>query len=147
MFRGCIGHNSEYVIRIMPHADKPLLYACSGCSSAAQMANHLAVKLDRSGAAEMSCIAGVGGDVPSLVARARSGRPVAVVDGCALRCAFHCLRRHQVTPALHLVLGEHGVAKVQHGDFDPGQAAGLEARLREELEGLAARAGPGRATA
>ena len=53
----------------MPHADKPLLYACSGCSSAAQMANHLAVKLDRDGAAEMSCIAGVGGDVPSLVAK------------------------------------------------------------------------------
>jgi len=102
------------------------------------MANHLAVKLDRSGAAEMSCIAGVGGDVPSLVAKARSGRLIAVVDGCALRCAFHCLRRHHVTPDLHVVLGEHGVRKVQHGDFDPDQAAALEARLREQVDRLVA---------
>ena len=45
----------------------PLVYSCSGCSSAAQMANYVAVQLDRRGAAEMSCIAGVGGDVPSLL--------------------------------------------------------------------------------
>lgn len=38
----------------------PLVYSCSGCSSAAQMANYVAVQLDRRGAAEMSCIAGVG---------------------------------------------------------------------------------------
>ena len=45
----------------------PLVYSCSGASSAAQTCNHLAVKLDRAGAAEMSCIAGVGGDVKPLV--------------------------------------------------------------------------------
>ena len=39
----------------------PLVYSCSGCSSAAQLANHLAVRLDRDERAEMSCIAGVGG--------------------------------------------------------------------------------------
>ena len=44
---------------------RPLIYSCSGCSSAAQLANHVAVRLDRAGVAEMSCIAGVGGDVPS----------------------------------------------------------------------------------
>jgi uncharacterized metal-binding protein len=32
----------------------PLVYACSGASSAAQMANHIAVKLDRLKVAEMS---------------------------------------------------------------------------------------------
>ena len=31
---------------------RPLVYACSGCSSAAQLANHVAVRLDRSGVAE-----------------------------------------------------------------------------------------------
>ena len=44
------------------HKEKPLVYSCSGCSSATQMANHIAVKLDRQGEAEMSCIAGVGGN-------------------------------------------------------------------------------------
>lgn len=119
-------------------ASLPLIYACSGCSSAAQMANHLAVRLDRTGAAEMSCIAGVGGDVPSLVARARSGRPIAVVDGCALRCARRCLERHGIAPSLHVVLGERGVAKVQHADFSAEHAAEIEADLREALTALVA---------
>lgn len=35
-------------------AQLPLVYSCSGCSSAAQMANYLAVSLDRRGLAEMS---------------------------------------------------------------------------------------------
>ena len=43
--------------------ERPLVYSCSGCSSAAQMANYLAVQLDRKGVAEMSCIVGVGGNV------------------------------------------------------------------------------------
>ena len=43
--------------------DQPLIYSCSGCSSAAQLANHLAIRMDRAGAAEMSCLAGLGGDV------------------------------------------------------------------------------------
>lgn len=46
----------------MNNSNLPLVYSCSGCSSAAQMANHLAVQLDRTGLAEMSCIAGVGGN-------------------------------------------------------------------------------------
>lgn len=43
--------------------DKPLVYSCSGCSSAAQMSNYLAVQLDRMGIAETPCIAGVGGNI------------------------------------------------------------------------------------
>ena len=54
----------------------PVVYSCSGCSSAAQLANHVALQLDRKGLAEMSCIAGVGGDVPHLMKLARSGRPI-----------------------------------------------------------------------
>jgi len=72
----------------------PVVYSCSGASSAAQMANHMAVALDRRGVAEMSCIAGVGGDVPSLVRvatdAAGSGRPVSPEHEVAhLFPAFH----------------------------------------------------------
>jgi uncharacterized metal-binding protein len=48
-------------------APMPLVYACSGCSSAAQRANHVVLRLDREGLAEMPCIAGRDGDVPSPV--------------------------------------------------------------------------------
>ena len=64
----------------------PLVYACSGCSSVAQLANHCAIRLDREGWAEMSCISGVGGGVALLVKLARSGRPILALDGCALGC-------------------------------------------------------------
>ncbi|MEX5744085.1 putative zinc-binding protein [Massilia sp. X63] len=110
-------------------ASLPLVYSCSGCSSAAQMANHVALALDRLGVAEMSCIAGVGGDVPSLVKLAKSGRPVAVIDGCPLVCARSCLARHGVEPDMHWQLGEHGVKKRYHAGFDPEQAEAMVARV------------------
>lgn len=114
----------------------PLVYSCSGCSSAAQMANHIALALDRLGTAEMSCIAGVGGDVPSLVKLAKSGRPVAVIDGCPLLCAKSCLARHGVEPDAHWQLGEHGVRKRYHAGFDPEQAETMVARVASELGAL-----------
>ncbi len=101
---------------------RPLVYSCSGCSSAAQLANAVALKLDRADIAEMSCIAGVGGDVPSLLRTAKSGRPIVALDGCALACVRNSLARHGLTPALYFDLSEQGVRKRQHADFDPVQA-------------------------
>lgn len=120
-------------------AQRPLVYSCSGCSSAAQMANHLALRLDREGLAEMSCIAGVGGDVPSLVATARSGRPILAIDGCPLACVKHTLARHEVVPAEHVVLHEFGVKKRKGADFDAEEAATLLPQLRDAARAI----GPG----
>lgn len=99
-----------------------LVYACSGCSSAAQMANHFALRLDREGVAEMSCIAGVGGGVPGLVRTAQSGRRILALDGCEMRCVAACLERAGVIADMHLVLSDRGVKKRQHADFDPDEA-------------------------
>ena len=103
-------------------AHLPLVYSCSGCSSAAQMANHLAIALDRRGLAEMSCIAGVGGDVPKLVRVAKSGRPIIAIDGCALACVKNCLARHGVTATDYHLLSDHGVRKRYQADFDRDEA-------------------------
>ncbi len=116
-----------------PEPDLPLVYSCSGASSAAQMANFLAVRLDRLGAAEMSCIAGVGAEVKSLVRVATSGRPILALDGCPLHCAARILRHHGITPARHYDLHEFGVPKLKHRDFDPAQAEQLLARLLKEV--------------
>lgn len=101
---------------------KPIVYSCSGCSSAAQMANYIAVQMDRTGAAEMSCIAGVGGNVKKLVQTAHSGRKIIVIDGCPLACAKACLRNHSIQPDVHVELTSFGVAKRQHEDFDKEEA-------------------------
>ncbi|WP_108471027.1 putative zinc-binding protein [Rhodanobacter thiooxydans] len=108
-------------------AKLPLVYSCSGCSSAAQMANHLALQLDRAGVAEMSCIAGVGGGVTGLVRTARSGRRILALDGCVLKCVAACLANAGVVADTHVVLSEHGVKKRQHADFDPVEAQRLYA--------------------
>ncbi len=100
----------------------PLVYSCSGCSSAAQMANQIALWLDRRGEAEMSCIAGVGGGVAGLVRTARTGRPIVALDGCILHCARACLDNAGVRPDVHITLSAHGVKKRRHADFDVSQA-------------------------
>ncbi|MEO7938734.1 MAG: putative zinc-binding protein [Burkholderiaceae bacterium] len=114
----------------------PLVYSCSGCSSAAQLANHVALQLDREGLAEMSCIAGVGGDVPSLVRLARSGRSIVALDGCPLACVRNTLARHQVVPTRHHQLQQYGVKKRPHEDFDAAQAAAVLAQVAAELRAL-----------
>ena len=113
---------------------RPLVYSCSGCSSAAQLANHVAVRLDRSGVAEMSCIAGVGGDVASLVKTARSGRPIVALDGCPLVCVQSTLARHGIAPTRHYQLQQYGVRKRQHEDFDPAQAREVLERVVRDLQ-------------
>lgn len=94
------------------------------------MANHVAVRLDREGEAEMSCIAGVGGNVPHLVNIARSGRPILALDGCALECTRSSLMQRGISPDHHLLLNEHGVKKRYGADFDPEQAAELLEQAR-----------------
>ena len=120
---------------------KPIVYSCSGCSSAAQLANAVALKLDRADIAEMSCIAGVGGDVPSLLRTAKSGRPIVALDGCALACVKGSLARHDLVPALHFDLAEQGVRKRPHVDYDPVQAQRVFRAVAQQI----ARALPGRA--
>jgi len=113
--------------------DKPLVYSCSGCSSAAQMANYLAIQLDRSGIAEMSCIAGVGGNVKKLVKTALSGRRIIVIDGCPLACSKACISNHSIAPDLIIELTALGVKKKQHEDFDKEQADSILKDLKQKV--------------
>lgn len=122
----------------MTTAALPLVYSCSGCSSAAQLANHLALQLDRSGDAEMSCIAGVGGDVPHLLKTARSERPIIALDGCPLVCVESCLARHGLVPSRHYQLHHYGVKKRNHADFDLTQAQELLAMVQADLRAAVA---------
>lgn len=103
----------------MKKTDLPIVYSCSGCSSAAQTANNIAIKMDRENVAEMSCIAGVGGDVKSLVRTAKSGREIIAIDGCKLSCCKHSLARHDVEVKHHFVLSDFDVPKKKGEDPDP----------------------------
>lgn len=109
----------------------PLVYSCSGCSNVAQLANTLAVRLDRAGLAEMSCIAGVGGRVASLISKANSGRPILAIDGCQLQCVRGCLDQHRVTANVHLVLSQYGLKKRYGEDCSASEADQLFAEISQ----------------
>lgn len=109
----------------------PLVYACSGCSSAAQMANQLALRLDRDRAADLSAIVDVGAGVADLIRTARSGRPILALDGCVSICVATCLSKAGVTADTHLVLSDYGVENKLDVDFDVVLAD--EVYLREVL--------------
>ncbi|QIB52145.1 putative zinc-binding protein [Pseudomonas sp. OIL-1] len=114
--------------------NSPLIYSCSGCSNVAQLANTLALRIDRAGIAEMSCIAGVGGKVASLVKTAKSGRQVIAVDGCKLQCAKACLNNVGVEPEIHVLLSDFGVRKRFGEDCTPEQADELEVQIVERIQ-------------
>lgn len=120
----------------------PVVYSCSGASSAAQLANHVAVELDLGGLANMSCIAGVGGDVKSLVRVAQFGRPIVAIDGCPLHCVKACLERHDVQPTAHFTLTELGISKQLHKAFEWTEAQRILSLLSPSVRRLAAHAEP-----
>lgn len=97
------------------------------------MANHIALRLDRLGIAEMSCIAGLGGDVPQLVRKAQSGRPLLAIDGCPLQCVRRTFARHALHPHTAITLSEMGVRKCLGQDFDPNEAEEILGRITAKL--------------
>lgn len=112
---------------------RPLVYSCSGYSSAGQLANTLALELDRQSVAEMSCIAGVGGGVPALVQLARSGRPIIALDGCPMGCVAASLACRGVEPALHVTLSDLGVLKKRHGHVPLDLVDEVRRRLLDQI--------------
>ena len=114
----------------------PIVYSCSGYSSAAQMANYLALQLDKANVARMSCIAGVGGNVRALVKVATSGKQIIALDGCPLGCVKACLEKHGLTPTAEYDLSTFGVRKQRHVDFDAEDAARIQAEIMRDIAAL-----------
>lgn len=110
-----------------------LIYSCSGTSNVAQLANYLAVRFDRAGIAQMSCIAGVGGDVPSLVRTATCGRAVIAIDGCVLGCTERVLAAKGVRPERIVRLHERGLRKRHHVDFSEQECEQILHNVLAEL--------------
>ncbi|WP_417531768.1 putative zinc-binding protein [Marinobacter lipolyticus] len=116
---------------------RPLIYACSGCSDVAQLANNAAVRLDHAGEFEMSCISGVGGKVPALVKTARSGRTIMVIDGCPLHCARECLANVGVVPDDHVRLYDFGFKKhygQSYGDESVEEVCQMILQRRQQVQ-------------
>ena len=104
-----------------------VVYACSGCSDAGEIADRVARQLTREGAAQMSCLAGIGGRVKCLVMKAENAGRILVVDGCPLNCAARTLRLAGFKNFEHLELHKIGICKGSCPVTEEKIAAGVEA--------------------
>jgi uncharacterized metal-binding protein len=121
----------QHVNVIPPLFELPVVYACSGCSDAGELADRIARQLTRDGAAEMSCIAGVGGCVRPLLNKAQGASRVLAIDGCPLNCVANTLRVAGVRDYEHLELHKLGFRKGQAPATEENVRAGVEAALEK----------------
>ena len=98
------------------HKKTPLVYSCSGCSNVAQMANDIALWLNKQDKAEMSCIAGIGGGVKALLHKAKNRQRI-VLDWCPLQCAKSCMENQELNIDLHIDLSDFGLKKAYNTQF------------------------------
>lgn len=94
-----------------PTQPLPCVLACSGCSHAGELADHTARHLNKTGAAKMSCLAGIGGHVKSITTTVQRAPELLMIDGCPLECGANSLRLVGITEFKHFKLHEHGVRK------------------------------------
>jgi len=92
-------------------AAQPIIYACSGCSDAGELADRVARQLAREGVGEMSCLAGIGGRVKPLMIKGQKAERIIVIDGCPLNCARHTLRLAGLAESEHVELHKLGHRK------------------------------------
>lgn len=89
----------------------PCVLACSGCSHAGELADHIARRLAALGHAKMSCLAGVGGRVKSIMETVQKAPELLMIDGCPLACGANSLKLAGITKFKHLQLQEFGIRK------------------------------------
>ena len=112
---------------------KPLVYACSGGSNVGQLTNEAAKVLDDSGDANMSCLAGLGGNISGMVASAKSGNPLLILDGCPVACGKKIadnlgLQNYAYVDVMSLgIKKEHNVMKTPKNEIEQVVEAGKKA--------------------
>ena len=94
-----------------PAGKLTVVYACSGCSDAGELADRTARTLAQGKLAEMSCLAGIGGRVKSLMLKAERAEDILVIDGCPLNCARKTLELAGFKNFRHLELHKLGLRK------------------------------------
>jgi uncharacterized metal-binding protein len=110
-----------------PGKPTTVVYACSGCSDAGELADRIARRLSREGAAEMSCLAGIGGRVKPLVNKAAGAARILAIDGCPLNCTRHTLELAGFKNFDHLELHRLGMKKNACPVTDGRIAVGVDA--------------------
>ena len=88
-----------------------LVFPCSGGSDVGELTDRAARQLSKTGAAKMSCLAGVGGGISGFIASAQGADVTLVLDGCPQDCGKKTMEKNGVTGFKHLRLTDLGMQK------------------------------------
>lgn len=95
------------------NAAPTLIFACSGSADVGAVADLAARSLTRTGAGNMFCLAGIGGQVSGIVKSTEVAAKVLAIDGCPLDCARKTLERGAKKEFIHLRISDLGFNKGQ----------------------------------
>jgi uncharacterized metal-binding protein len=88
-----------------------LMFCCSGAADTAEIADLAVRELHKAKDANMSCLAGIAGDVELIVATSRAASRMLVVDGCDSDCAKKTMQRNGFNDYVHFRVTDLGWEK------------------------------------
>lgn len=91
-------------------SSSPIIFACAGCSFAGQIAYQVALNIDETGFAEMSCLAGVASGKKSFIKKLNN-KKVILIDGCPIECAKGVFDKLRLSVDSHVNLKTYGIKK------------------------------------
>jgi len=89
---------------------KTLVLACSGGSNVGQIANNVMIELDKKGAGNAYCLAGIGAALSGFVESAKAAKTV-VIDGCPVGCGKKAFEKYGIEASQYFIVTELGIEK------------------------------------
>jgi uncharacterized metal-binding protein len=99
-------HSTEQTTEIP--TSRTVVYSCSGCSDTGALSDLIARSLAKKNLARMSCLAGIGGRVKSIMSNASNAHRILVIDGCPIECAKRTMLQAGFYNFRHLNLHDVG---------------------------------------
>lgn len=111
-----------------------MLFACSGGSNVAQIANDAAKALDQLGQGRMCCAVGVASRLPSFIETANKADKRVAIDGCEVHCLRKGFEAAGVPVDVHVVVTDLGIAKGHHFNYTQDEVARVAGAVCEALK-------------
>ncbi|MBM3494894.1 MAG: zinc-binding protein [Armatimonadetes bacterium] len=113
--------------------DTTLLFACSGGSNVAQIANDAAKALDQLGQGRMYCAVGVVARFPGFVETANKADKRVLIDGCEVQCLKKGFEAAGVPVCVRVVVTDLGIEKGHHFDYTQDEVAKVAGAVSKQL--------------
>lgn len=88
-----------------------VVVSCSGASDTAEIGDRAARLLNREKTAKMSCLAGIGGRVDTIMDNVKKSLFLLAIDGCDTDCSKKVLEQAGLVDFLHLRVTDLGMVK------------------------------------